>query len=208
MAISPRWSCSNSLSVRRSAGTSPIRSGEIVRDSVRNDMARCEGCPALPDTRPAAAAASTRNSAQAAPPALLRQRTKHRRAQPIQPLVGVRLLRPFVEQLGKVADIPERTAIGSGALESPVAGVGRHARTADPIRPDPAARAANGPSPRSSDPPAHAAPSRNRRRGPRSAARARRQTSTGTAGRPWRHPRFFPRSRVRNTTMRSASPSL
>ena len=31
-----------------------------------------------------------------------------RRAQPIQPLVGVRLRRPLVDQLGEIADVPER----------------------------------------------------------------------------------------------------
>ena len=63
-----------------------------------------------PDRRPAAAAASTRSTAPAVDRRAGGDRVDHRRAQPEQPLVGVRLRRPLVDQLGEVADVPERLA--------------------------------------------------------------------------------------------------
>jgi hypothetical protein len=39
------------------------------------------------------------------------QRVEHRGAQPVEPVVGIGLLRPFVEQFGEVAQIPERVDV-------------------------------------------------------------------------------------------------
>ena len=73
---------------------------------------------------------------------------ERRHAQAVQPLVGIRIRRPLVDQLGEIV-------------------------RCSPAPPDSAPRAATAPSRRSSGPPARAAPSRNTRLAPRSAVRAR-----------------------------------
>ena len=112
-----------------------------------------------------------------------RQRIEHRGPETIEPLVGVGLLCPLVQQLGEVTHVPERI---------------RTSRT-------PTATAV---SPRSSGRPAPAALSRSTPRCTSvSGSSAPVKRDRGRRA-PLATPRFLPRSRVRKTTILSASPSL
>ena len=111
------------------------------------------------------------------------QRLDRRGAEPVQPLVRVALRRPLVDQFGEVPDVAQRAGSAAAAAASTRLGVVQAA-------------------------PARAAPSRSTRRRPASAARARPRTATAAAAPRCATPRFLPRSRVRKTTIRSASPSL
>ena len=88
----------------------------------------------------------------------LRHRVDHRRAEPEQRLVRIGFLRPFVDQLGEVADVAERLAV-----DAPTAATAAARRS--PAAPGRGARA------------------RRSRPGRRSAARARRRTAAGSAAR-------------------------
>ena len=100
--------CSSSRErLRGPRARSPTCCGATVRDAVeKRQRAPSDSVPArfgihaLQPQQPVLEVARQRLDRRAG-----RQRIEHRRAQPVQPLVGVGLLRPLVEQLGEVADV-------------------------------------------------------------------------------------------------------
>ena len=127
--------------MRRSAGTlaDPVAAPRCATPPETPSPHR-DSVPRASGTRPAAAAASTRNTAPAAPPA--RRPPAHRASTrpAVQPLVGVRLLRPLVEQLGEIADVAERVRSGTARSRRRV---GRPRRRAGPSGPPAAERRAH-----------------------------------------------------------------
>ena len=147
---------------------------------------------AFRDRPPAAAAASTRNSAPAARPACRPPRhpaSTRRAGTTDRP-------RPLPAPTRQAA--PRSSDVSSAGAESPSTpssgrdAIQRRSHRLGVIR----AR------------PARAVPSRSRRRGPRVIGSSAPTNRERCRRAPFATPRFLPRSRVRNTTMRSASPSL